>query len=592
MKSHHGFAPLLAAALLTSACVSDTSREQLHAALWMQQAVEYRGVAAQTYRLATARLDALLAPGSAAVEQREEPAAAWAARPPAIILDLDETVLDNSWFQARLVRDRVEYGPENWDAWVLEAAATAVPGAVEFLDAAAARGIRIFYVTNRECPKTPVAGPDPCPAKTATQRNLQALGLPGADDPSNLLLRRERPEWEASSKSLRRRWLGERYRIVALFGDDLQDFVDRKTFAERRAELEPLFGERWFALPNAMYGSWERTVIDGACPAGASAATCRRLNLERKYERLETEPPQAALRIATWNLEYLMEPATFAELAPRCVSEGSRVRGGDRAIPCSIVPRLARDAADFDALARYAARLSADVVALQEVDGAATASRLFPGHGFCFAGRAHVQKNGFAIRAGIPFRCESEYAPLSLGELVRPGVVVTLYPGTPRELVLMSVHLKSGCPAGPLTRAQPSACATLAAQVAPLEQWIDAQAAAGRRFAVLGDFNRRFAVENGAARDAEGRVVEVWPEIDDGEPAGARLTSLARTEPFQSCGRDDPYREYIDTVVFGARLAADIVPGSFVRIRYDDADLDAGRRLSDHCPVGVSLRLQ
>lgn len=582
----------LGACLLTPACVSDLSREQLHATLWMQQAAEYRAVAAQTYRAATDRLDALLAPGSASLEQLARPEAEWAALPPAIVLDLDETVLDNSWFQARMIREREEYTPAAWDAWVLEAAATAVPGAREFLAAAAARGVQIFYVTNRECPKAAASGADPCPAKTATSRNLQALGLPSADDPSHLLLRRERPEWDASSKSLRRAWLAQRHRIVALVGDDLQDFVDRSTWGDRAPELEPLFGRRWFALPNAMYGSWERTVIAGACPEGASASTCSRRNLERKYALLETQPPARRLRIATWNLEYLMLPETFAALAPQCAEEGSRVRGSQRAIPCSIVPRLARDAADFDALRRYAQRLDADVVALQEVDGADTARRVFPGYEFCFAQRAHVQKNGFAIRAGIPYRCEAEFAPLSLDELVRPGVVVTVYPGTPAEATLMSVHLKSGCPAGPLTNGSNRACATLTEQAGPLEQWIDAQAAAGRRFAILGDFNRRFVLEGGPARDAEGRLLNLWPEIDDGQPAGARLTDVTRGNPFTACSADDRYTAYIDTVIVGERLAPAIEAGGFIRITYDGADVAAGRRLSDHCPVGVSLRLQ
>ena len=190
----------LAAGLATQACVSDVSREQLHATLWMQQAAEYRAVAAQTYRQATDRLDALLEPGSASLEQLEQPAAQWAALPPAVILDLDETVFDNSWFQARMIRDRTEYAAPSWDAWVLEAAATAVPGAREFLAAAAARGVQIFYVTNRECPKQAPASGDPCPAKTATQRNLRALRVPSADDPSHLLLRRERQIGRASCR--------------------------------------------------------------------------------------------------------------------------------------------------------------------------------------------------------------------------------------------------------------------------------------------------------------------------------------------------------------------------------------------------------
>ena len=88
------------------------------------------------------------------------------------------------------------------------------------------------------------------------------------------------------------------------------------------------------------------------------------------------------MRLATWNVEYLVEPATFTALAPECVAEGGKVPGALRRIPCSIVPRLARDEADFATLRRYASQLGADVVALQEVDGPASAARVFPGYEF------------------------------------------------------------------------------------------------------------------------------------------------------------------------------------------------------------------
>ena len=145
--------------------------------------------------------------------------------------------------------------------------------------------------------------------------------------------------------------------------------------------------------------------------------------------------------------------------------------------PCAIVPRLARDDADFAALRRYAAKLDADVVALQEVDGPATAARLFPGHDFCFSQRPNVQKNGFAIRRGLPHRCEAEYLPLSLNDRFRRGVVVTLFPGGASEMILMNVHLKSGCPEGPIGDLANADCASLAAQVPSLEAWIDEQVA-------------------------------------------------------------------------------------------------------------------
>jgi acid phosphatase len=579
----------------------DVSREQLHAVLWMQTAAEYRALAGQTWRLATERLPALLAPGSAALEQAGMDAARLASLPTAVIVDLDETVLDNSYYQARLTRERREYDDASWNAWIREAAAPAVPGAIEFLRAAAAAGHRVFYLTNRECQPE---GDDACPQKAATRRNLQRLGAPFADDPESLLLRGERTEWSGSDKSVRRAWLAERYRIVALGGDDLRDFVDRPVYDARRDELAPLFGTRWFLLPNAMYGSWERALAGPACPPGLARAECAARVVASKYARLEPTPPPLSLpglgdwdaargkvRLATWNVEYLVEPSTYAALAGLCVADGGKVPGSERRLPCNTVPRLARDEADFATLRRYAAQLDADVVALQEVDGPATAQRLFPGYEFCFTARPNLQKNGFAIRRGLPHRCEPEYLPISLGDSVRRGVVVTLFPGAPLELTLLGVHLKSGCPAGPLTDPATPACATIAAQVPALEAWIDAQVRAGRRFAVLGDFNRRMALERGPARDGAGRLVNLWAEIDDRDPPGADLFRVSEKLPFRKCIADDPYDSYIDDVVLGPGLATRVPRDGYVRVTYELADAKS-RRLSDHCPVGVDLSLR
>jgi hypothetical protein len=151
------------------------------------------------------------------------------------------------------------------------------------------------------------------------------------------------------------------------------------------------------------------------------------------------------------------------------------------------------------------------------------------------------------------------------------------------------VHLKSGCPAGPLT-AEGRNCDLLSKQVAPLEAWIDEQAAAGRRFGVLGDFNRRFSLEKGPAKDSAGRPLNVWPEINDGEPVAARLLDVTAKKKFAPCTTDSEYREYIDTILLGRDLAKTAIQKSFVRVVYDDADAKA-RWLSDHCPVGIGLKL-
>ncbi|MFZ9479222.1 MAG: 5'-nucleotidase, lipoprotein e(P4) family [Steroidobacteraceae bacterium] len=283
--------PLAVARPAATPALPVTAREQLNATLWLQRATEYELATLQVYRLATERLTTVIAaPGSAATEQWGVAATQFATLPTAIVVDLDETVLDNTYYQARQLLQGREYDEASWQAWMQEAAATAIPGAVEFLRLAAAAGHRIFYVTNRLCQRLESSPDDPCPARTATLRNLRVLGLPNLDDPESLMLRGERPQWSSSDKSVRRSAIAERYRIVALVGDDLRDFVDRSVFESRRGELAHLFGTRWFLLPNPIYGSWERELTSGACAPSMSATDCGAQTLKRKYQQLKPQP--------------------------------------------------------------------------------------------------------------------------------------------------------------------------------------------------------------------------------------------------------------------------------------------------------------
>jgi 5'-nucleotidase (lipoprotein e(P4) family) len=240
-----------------AAAVSTTpTHENLNSVLWMQTAVEYEAAAAQAYRLASLQLDTALKNPSwtAALEQTGDVS----KLPPAVILDIDETVLDNSYFQARLVRDRAAYSEEGWSRWVQEARATPIPGAVEFTKRAAAAGVKVFFVTNRTAA-----------AEAPTRANLQAHGFPLAADVDTVLARGERPEWQASAKGPRRAYVAREYRILLLIGDDLGDFVVNAsgTVDERRQRTAPnasWWGERWIMIPNPTYGSWERAVIGNA----------------------------------------------------------------------------------------------------------------------------------------------------------------------------------------------------------------------------------------------------------------------------------------------------------------------------------------
>ncbi|NDE00311.1 MAG: endonuclease/exonuclease/phosphatase family protein [Gammaproteobacteria bacterium] len=293
------------------------------------------------------------------------------------------------------------------------------------------------------------------------------------------------------------------------------------------------------------------------------------------------------LRIATWNLEWLIAPEEFRALARDCVPRDASPGPRRRTLPCDTAARLERSTADFRALERYARLLDADVIALQEVDGERAARLVFPDHEFCFTQREGVQNNGFALRRGLAHRCGEDWSSLSLNGRVRSGAELILFPGTAQEIRLLSVHLKSGCPRRPLDDPR-DACETLAKQVPELERWIDTQAAAGRRYAILGDFNHDLLMARGPARNDQGQLRNLWAEIDDGEPAGARLVNVAAGQPFVNCSAGQNYTSYIDHVVLGESLAEWRLPGSFIRLTYDTRDA-LQRKLSDHCPVGVDL---
>lgn len=265
------------------------------------------------------------------------------------------------------------------------------------------------------------------------------------------------------------------------------------------------------------------------------------------------------LRLVAWNLEHLAE------------HDGAGCRP--------------RTAADYGQLRAYADRLDADVVAFQEVESAAAAARVFdpdkylvviesrPGSrvGPECRGRPGLRLNrqatGFAIRKTLHVRRLPDLNSLGLGDPdLRTGVDVVVQAPGGRAIRLLSVHLKSGCSAG----GGRDACDVLFRQLPELEEWIDARAGEGVRFAVLGDFNRWLA-EPGDS---------FWAEIDDGSPPNADL-GLAAGERSPTC--DPRYPRFIDHVVLDARATRDLTG-------FEERTYGGGSRLSDHCPIVAELR--
>jgi 5'-nucleotidase (lipoprotein e(P4) family) len=218
---------------------------QTGAILWTQSSAEYRALAYQTFSLAKLRLDQVLG------NHKTRRASRASAKPPAVIVDVDETVLDNSRFQAELVLRGVAYTSEAWLGWCDRAEAGAVPGAVNFLSYAFRRGVHVFYITNRRQGE-----------KAGTIANLRKLGFPAVTEETVMIRKQD----ASASKESRRQNIRSHYRIALLVGDNLNDFSDDfagKSVADRKAQVDresAEFGLRYIVVPNPMYGDWENAI--------------------------------------------------------------------------------------------------------------------------------------------------------------------------------------------------------------------------------------------------------------------------------------------------------------------------------------------
>ncbi|MGA7614997.1 MAG: HAD family acid phosphatase [Thermoanaerobaculia bacterium] len=242
------------AAVPVAAAPANPSAALLNSVLWYQTAPEAAASYVQAYAAATTELDRALADPAwtAALEQTGD----YQDLPPAVILDIDETVLDNSPYEARLVREGKAFDPATWTAWVEEAKAKPLPGAVEFTRYAASRGVMVFFVTNRNRSEE---GP--------TRQNLLAAGFPLSTGVDNVITRGELSRTPTSDKGERRAAIAGEFRILLLCGDSIGDFVSSAGTANESdvaARHPGYWGERWIVLPNPMYGSWERQATKGA----------------------------------------------------------------------------------------------------------------------------------------------------------------------------------------------------------------------------------------------------------------------------------------------------------------------------------------
>jgi 5'-nucleotidase (lipoprotein e(P4) family) len=202
-----------------------------HSLYWQKNSAEYVALSYQAYNLAEFRLDEKL---NSEFNKR-----------PAIVIDLDETVLNNLPYNEMLIDSSEVFTQESWSKWVNKKIAAKIPGSLEFINYAKSKNVKIIYLSNRR-----VENYDP------TKENLVSLGYPFDED--TLMLLRD----ETGDKTTRRSTLND-YEIIMLLGDNLADFSSvfyKKSNNERIQSVDSLskmFGDKFIIFPNLIYGDWE-----------------------------------------------------------------------------------------------------------------------------------------------------------------------------------------------------------------------------------------------------------------------------------------------------------------------------------------------
>lgn len=216
--------------------ISGMKNAKLLPVLWQQHAAEYEALCYQSFNFATCRLNEIK------LKRKKKYA---------IITDVDETVLDNSYYEATQLIRGSEFDIRSWKEWTGQSKATPLPGALRFFQLAQRKGVEIFYVSNRDSTEV-----------TSTIENLSILNFPNADKEHMLFLT------GASSKEDRRQAVMKNYHVIMMLGDNLNDFssvFEKKSPDDRSHEVERAkdeWGRLFIVLPNATYGEWENALYD------------------------------------------------------------------------------------------------------------------------------------------------------------------------------------------------------------------------------------------------------------------------------------------------------------------------------------------
>ena len=245
----------------------------LLATLWMQRSVEFKGNALTVYALARIRLDQALADKNWTAAPNEQKGD-YQNLPPAVILDLDETAIDNSPYEVWMLKTNQTFSTKTWNEFCAAQISRAIPGAVEFSKLADSKGVKVFYVSNRAVE-----------TENDTRANMEKLGFPMGGNVDTFLMQNEKPEW-GSAKSTRRAAIPKDYRVLLNFGDNFGDFDDRYRASEADRlkafdENKDRWGREWLVLANPTYGSFE------SAPFGHDFKKAREEQRKAKWDVLE-----------------------------------------------------------------------------------------------------------------------------------------------------------------------------------------------------------------------------------------------------------------------------------------------------------------
>lgn len=214
----------------------DLNQQLMMSVLWVQKSAEYQALCHQAFNIAKLRVNQSLN------EDHQKPLA--------VIVDIDETIFNNSPYEAWLIGKNQGYSSKTWQKWVKEAKAQAIPGSIRFLTYAKEHGVSVFYITNRKEK-----------GRKATLQNLKKLGFPDANN-GHLLMRTT-----SSNKAPRRDQVRKHYDVAVYMGDNLADFTNKfagQPMVQRAHLVEEYrshWGNKFIVLPNPEYGDWAGALI-------------------------------------------------------------------------------------------------------------------------------------------------------------------------------------------------------------------------------------------------------------------------------------------------------------------------------------------